>query len=43
MEIWQFFILELANSNTIAIFVGALAAGLFGFKQYKSQKIWGKN
>jgi len=43
---WQFFVLEfiseLANSSTIAVFVGALMAGWFGFKQYRSQKIWEK-
>ncbi|MEA2098353.1 MAG: hypothetical protein U9P70_04765, partial [Patescibacteria group bacterium] len=33
---------ELANSNTVAVLVGALMAGWFGFKQYRSQKIWEK-
>jgi len=36
------FIDEFFNSNTVAVITGALLAGWFGFKQYKSQKIWEK-
>lgn len=34
------FIDKFLNSNTVAVIVGALSAGWFGFKQYRSQKIW---
>lgn len=42
MEFWLFFGSELANSNTIAVLVGALIAGWFGFRQYRNQKVWEK-
>lgn len=29
------------NSNVIAVIVGTLLAGYFGFKKYRAQKIWG--
>lgn len=41
MGFWLF-ISELANSSTVAVLVGALIAGWFGFKQYRSQKVWEK-
>lgn len=40
----QVFIIEFVdkflNSNTVAVVIGALIAGWFGFKQYRSQKTW---
>ena len=40
----QVFIIEFVdkflNSSTVAVIVGALIAGWFGFKQYRSQKTW---
>ena len=42
MEFWLFFISELVNSSTFTVLVGALVAGWFGFRQYRSQKIWEK-
>lgn len=34
------FIDKFLNSSTVAVIIGALIAGYFGFKQYRSQKIW---
>lgn len=36
------FIDKFFNSNTVAVIAGALLAGWFGFRQYRSQKIWEK-
>ena len=40
----QVFIIEFVdkflNSSTVAVVIGALIAGWFGFKQYRSQKTW---
>ena len=40
----QVFIIEFVdkflNSSTVAVIIGALIAGWFGFKQYRSQKTW---
>ncbi|MCK5084687.1 MAG: hypothetical protein KAQ64_03465, partial [Candidatus Pacebacteria bacterium] len=34
------FVDKFLNSNTVAVVIGALIAGWFGFKQYRSQKTW---
>lgn len=34
------FIDKFLNSSTVAVIVGALLAGWFGFRKYRSQKVW---